>query len=69
MLIKLHNVPTSDLREGDIVVTHDLGTDAFVSAETIEGSNYLRLTWRDDSFIWTTTAQPWDEWPAVIREA
>lgn len=72
MVKVLYGVPTSELQTGDIVVRND-EAQSFEMAEEIADSDYLRITWTgtdaDSVTVRTTTAQPWDEWPLVIRQA
>lgn len=66
----MHDIATSDLETDDIVIRNDEDM-IFVMAEEIDGSHYLRITWTErvgSSITWTTTAEPWNTWPLVIRD-
>lgn len=58
----LYGVETSALVAGDLVVTGP-DVDTFLGTEEIPGSEYVRVRWVG----YATTAQPWNEWPIVIR--
>jgi len=66
-----YDVPTSELQAGDIVIRND-EAQCFVSYVATPFSEYGELTWCEpgnDRVTWTSTAQPWNTWPIVVRES
>lgn len=68
----LYDVATSDLQSGDIVIRNDEAS-RFVGFDVTPADEYGTLHWigtdANSVTTWTTSAQPWNTWPLIIREA
>lgn len=69
----LHDVETSDLEPGDVVIHYGDQTGyAFVSMSPLSeaADGYAMLTWEEqvgNGHRFSTTAQPHNTWPTVVR--
>lgn len=67
----MHDVATADLLPGDVVIRND--DDSVLQLPVPDtGEEYVTLTWCErigGSITWETSAQPWNTWPIVVREA
>lgn len=72
MALKIrYEVPTSELQPGDAVLHSDGAMGLFVGTDSIDDSEYVEVTWeeRAGGLTWTSTAQPRNAWPVVVRQA
>ncbi len=58
---------TDELEAGDVVQLTSGELQKFVRTEPISGSDYVTLVWQDGGMTFSTTAEPWNIWPYVVR--